>query len=109
MGFKREGIVALTSDRELLAYWCHGCQRLHMVNVVSDMRPAWRWNGDVDKPTLSPSIRTFWPANEARAEETRCHHFLRDGVIEFLDDSAEHELRGQHALQPIPQDYGGVD
>lgn len=108
MGLKREGMVALSPDRELLGYWCSGCECLHMVNVASDMRPRWTWNGDVNKPTLSPSIRTFWQRT-GEAEQTRCHHFLRDGVIEFLSDSAAHQLRGSHPLQPIPADYGGVD
>lgn len=109
MAFKREGMVALTPDRELLAYWCHGCGCVHQVRVGGDERPGWQWNGDSERPTLSPSIRTFWPANHDRGESTRCHHFLRDGVIEFLGDSREHELRGLHPLQPIPADYGGVD
>lgn len=120
MGFKREGIVALSPDRELLVYWCAGCEGVHRVNVKADMRPAWDWNGDVNKPTLSPSIREFWPARDAekypdgseypaKPESTRCHHFLREGVIEYLDDSAAHQLRGHHVLQPIPDNYGGVD
>lgn len=106
---KREGMVCLSPDRELLGYWCQGCECVHTVNVVDDCRPTWAWNGDVAKPTLSPSIRTFWPARLDQAESTRCHHFLRDGVIEFLGDSAAHSLRGMHPLQPIPADYGGVE
>jgi hypothetical protein len=109
MGLKREGIVALCPGRELLGYWCQGCDCIHVVNTAGEERPRWAWNGDVDKPTLSPSIRTFWPANQDRGELTRCHHFLRDGVIEFLPDSGAHQLRGLHPLQPIPADYGGVD
>lgn len=109
MGLKREGMVALSPDRELLGYWCSGCEHIHIVNVVPDEKPAWGWNGDVNKPTLTPSIRTFWPKNEEQSEATRCHHFLRDGVIEFLDDSAAHQVRGKHPLEAIPADYGGVD
>lgn len=116
MGFKREGIVALTPDRTLLAYWCQGCDGIHMVNVEpgSD-RPRWEWDGNTASPTLAPSIREFWPAraadddHPARAESTRCHHFLRAGVIEFLSDSEAHQVRGKHPLQPIPAGYGGVN
>lgn len=108
MSFKREGMVALTPDRELLAHWCSGCQCVHIVNLAGD-RPRWDWNGDVDKPTLSPSIRVFWPANGDKPETTRCHYFLNAGVINYLDDSAEHTLRGLNPLQLIPDDYGGVD
>lgn len=109
MGFKREGLVALTPDRQLLGYWCQGCECLHIVNLGGDERPRWGWNGDVAKPTLTPSIRTFRPAKDDRPEQTQCHHFVRDGVIEFLSDSARHQVRGHQPLQPIPADYGGVD
>lgn len=108
MAFKREGMVALTPDRELLAYWCQGCEHIHQVNL-GEGRPHWDWDGDVNAPTLSPSIREFWPATPSKSESTRCHHFLRAGMIEFLSDSAEHDLRGHHPLQPIPENYGGVE
>lgn len=116
MGFKREGLVAFDPDREIMVYWCQGCECTHMVNIAKDgTRPAWGFNGNVEKPTLSPSVRTFWPArtadgeHPARPEQTRCHHFLRDGVIEFLSDSHAHQVRGLQPLQPIPANYGGVD
>lgn len=109
MGLKREGMVALSPDRELLGFWCQGCDCLHMVNIVPDCRPAWGWDGDPYKPTLSPSFRSYWPANHDRPEQTRCHLYLRGGIIEFLSDSGAHQVRGFHALQPIPEDYGGVE
>lgn len=109
MGFKREGMVCLTPDRALLGYWCQGCDCLHVVNVEAGSdRPRWDWNGNVDKPTLSPSIRTFWQRT-GEAEQTHCHHFLRGGVIKYLSDSAAHDVRGHHELLPIPANYGGVD
>lgn len=109
MSLKREGMVCVSADRELMGYWCQGCECLHLVNVKADVRPAWQWDGNVEKPTLSPSIRTFYSARDGQPESTRCHHFLRGGVIEYLNDSAEHALRGMHPLQPIPADYGGID
>lgn len=41
--------------------------------------PCWTWNGDVDKPTLKPSIKT-WTA------DCMCHSFVTDGMIRFLGD-----------------------
>lgn len=44
---------------------------------------GWEWNGDVDKPTLSPSILT-----RAGSEQHPivCHSYVRNGMIEFLND-----------------------
>lgn len=109
MAFRREGLVCLTPDRELLGYWCPGCAGLHVVRVAGDGPARWTWDGNAAAPTLSPSIRTFTPAGAGRDERTWCHHFLRGGVLEFLGDSAEHALRGFHPLPPIPADYGGVE
>jgi hypothetical protein len=61
------------------------------VNCGDIKTPSWDWNGDLERPTLSPSILT--------QGYTVCHSFLRDGVFEFLTDST-HSLAGQSV--PIP-------
>lgn len=43
----------------------------------------WSWNGDIDKPTLKPSILTTYQHGEITY---RCHSFVNDGVIQFLSD-----------------------
>jgi hypothetical protein len=43
----------------------------------------------VNKPTVSPSI-LFCPDEPAR----RCHSFITNGMIQYLDD-CHHALRGQ--------------
>jgi hypothetical protein len=52
----------------------------------------WTWNGDVDKPTLKPSIKTT--THGEGGVEIVCHVWLNDGMVQFLDDCT-HELRGQ--------------
>lgn len=50
----------------------------------------WMWNGCVEKPTLRPSIlNDFRPHNSLR-----CHTWITDGQVIFLDDCT-HELRGK--------------
>lgn len=51
--------------------------------------PCWTWNGDVEKPTLRPSILTTQEWNGLR-----CHTWVNDGKAQFLDDCS-HPLRGQ--------------
>ena len=91
-----------------LMFVCPGCvaggpdgyDGLHMlpVNGPPELdRPSWDWDGNLEAPTLSPSILTNHI--EDSSPRPRCHSFLRAGVFEFLTDS-EHPLAGQHV--PIP-------
>ena len=93
-------------EGDLLTWWCPGCHRTHAVTV--NVPGGWEWNGDLDRPTLTPSIlvhsyRTFIddelqePAltNERNIMMTPlCHSFMRAGRLEFLTDCT-HELAGQ--------------
>jgi hypothetical protein len=64
----------------LVKYFCPGCGEHHIVDE------RWQWNGDTEKPTLSPSVVTH--------TKPRCHSFVRNGKIEYLGD-CEHSLVGQ--------------
>lgn len=88
---------------DALAFWCPGCETigaggkrhggLHMLPVNSTVRsPSWEWDGNLDTPTLAPSILTTRPGFV-------CHSFLRAGVFEFLGDCT-HALAGQRVELP---------
>jgi len=88
-----------------LMFCCPGCAAagpegydgIHMLPVNSadtNGKPCWEWNGDLEKPTLSPSI-----LSRGGSSNKVCHSFLKDGIFEFLTDS-EHPLSGQKV--PIP-------
>lgn len=85
---------------DALAFICPGCKSefgsgLHMLPVNTDKTsPAWSWDGNLEAPTLSPSILTH-----ASGKQPQCHSFLRNGIFEFLSDCT-HPLAGQHV--PIP-------
>lgn len=79
-----------TDDPDVVEYIfkCPGCNGgAHMIRTQGE-RPRWDWNGDVDKPTCSPSLLV------GPGTSFQCHSFIRDGQIQFLDD-CWHELRGQ--------------
>lgn len=87
-----------------LFFLCPGCEMLHPVRVDrTSQLPSWDWNGDVNKPTFSPSILVQFNWGEKR-EERRCHSFVRDGRIEFLSDCT-HALAGQTVDLPDIGDY----
>lgn len=83
---------------ERLGFICPGCAEwysgLHLLPVnTTVMSPSWDWDGNLEAPTLSPSIMT--DCGEGRI----CHSFLRNGVFEFLSDST-HSLAGQRVPMP---------
>lgn len=85
----------------LLMFFCPGCKCGHGVN------DKWSFNGDMDRPTFSPSIlvRGVQPVTDEEADRILagekiepkplvCHSFVRDGQIQFLNDCT-HDLAGQ--------------
>lgn len=100
----REGDVVY----EALMFVCPGCIReaqhstgLHMLPVNSTVKsPSWSFDGNVDAPTLSPSIltKTYHGEGEARIDYV-CHSFLEAGAFRFLGDCT-HEYAGQTVQMP---------
>ncbi|WP_026790330.1 DUF6527 family protein [Pleomorphomonas oryzae] len=92
-------------------FLCPGCRESHIVRVRSEgSGHGWTWNGDVVKPTFSPSI-LLTGLETVRDEKGRwtgewvkdaagqpvplvCHSFITDGRIQFLGDCT-HALAGQ--------------
>lgn len=104
-------ILQAGSDDSLL-FWCPGCDAPHQVWHGAGTGARWGWNGNVDKPTFTPSILVQWEEGEPpctdlemaekihRGEVVQtkvskvCHSFVTDGRIQFLGDCT-HELAGQ--------------
>lgn len=83
-----------------LMFVCPGCvaggpegyEGVHTLPVNSEVKqPSWTWNGDLEKPTLMPSIKS--------QGYCLCHSFLTDGLFKFLDD-CDHPLVGQSVPMP---------
>lgn len=90
-------------DGTTLAFHCPACGKNHYIAVnarheESTDPPCWSWNGDMDKPSFRPSIRT-WANGEAVRLNHSCHSFVTDGEISFCDDSF-HEFAGQTLKLP---------
>lgn len=111
-----EDVVRLLGDKDHpglnhVMFLCPACGKLkdqgnrahpyHLLPVVRRgetpvVNPSWDWNGDLVKPTLSPSIRAVgvcYPGD--------CHFFMRDGYLEFCGDSG-HDMKGQKVkMEPV--------
>lgn len=57
--------------------------------------PCWVWNGDVDKPTVMPSVKSRGGhmVGDVYVEVT-CHSWIANGQVQFLTDCT-HEFAGQ--------------
>lgn len=75
---------------------CPGCKMSHGFNI-NGPGPIWKFNGDMIKPTISPSLLVKYGN---RKGDQICHSFIRDGNIQFLNDCT-HDLAGQTV--PIPE------
>lgn len=88
-----------------LQFICPGCALfggtgLHLLPVNSpNYSPSWDWDGNLEQPSLSPSIHT------KRGEEGgNCHSFLKEGVFDFLSD-CDHILAGTIVEMPDLPDW----
>lgn len=84
-------LLKMDDGGRALAFYCPGCKYHHHLRIERGSNnpdgPIWEWNGDMDKPTFSPSLMV-----NARTDQ-QCHLFLREGKISFLNDCL-HELAG---------------
>lgn len=82
--------VQRTDDGRLM-WWCAGCDEPHAIDGT------WSFNGDVDKPTFQPSVLVT--GYSRHSVERRCHTFVTDGRIQYLNDCS-HSLAGQTLDMP---------
>lgn len=57
------------------------------MNKMNDGSPGWSFNGDLEKPTFTPSMLS-------QSSRTRCHSFVTNGRIHYLHDCT-HRMAGQ--------------
>jgi len=72
---------------------CPGCGHGHglYISHPNDVGAQWTWDGNIEKPTVQPSIMSKWDYGTGKKV---CHMFVREGKIIFLNDCT-HELRGK--------------
>jgi len=83
----------------LMAFDCPGCMKRHYVNTkTEDGPPTWSYNGDMDKPTFSPSVNVVQYWGPERVKRV-CHSFINNGMIRYLPDCT-HDLSGKTVRLP---------
>ena len=95
-----QDVIAVRADG-LATFYCPGCDTFHTVRVVG--QDAWKFNGDLVRPTLEPSVLVSgqrWNFKLGKSVNAQCHSFVRDGQIQFLSDCA-HSLAAKTV--PLPK------
>ena len=72
-----------------LVWWCPGCACYHGVPL-----DRWRWDGDLERPTLSPSV--------VITAREHCHCWIRGGLIEYLGDCSHRLQSATVEMEPGP-------
>lgn len=73
-------------------FMCPGCKEEHWIDLSDKIGGAWAFNGDVEQPTISPSVHLMSRDADNKLF-TICHSVVVDGMILFFGDS-QHDLRG---------------
>lgn len=74
-----------------LVFYCEACGHDHVVPYEYHESFNWNFNGDFDKPTLTPSVNNTTgsfasPGYDGGIPPTRCHFFVTDGRIHYCAD-----------------------
>ena len=65
-------------------FYCPGCGCHHSYDIK-----RWKFNGDLKKPSFTPSL-LVWQSRP----ELRCHLYVTDGKIKYLHDCF-HKYKGR--------------
>ncbi len=85
------------SEPHMVQFYCPGCKTSHALS-----KNAHEYNDDPEKPTFSPSILVRgWAQAEGYeyGKEIYCHSFVKEGMIQFLNDCI-HEMVGKTVELP---------
>lgn len=96
-------ILPIERDGKKLGYLftCPACGFGHKIctaDAHDEGWPIWELTGTPEAPTIRASILVWWDEGENR-KPMRCHSYVTDGKIEFLQDCL-HELKGQTVELP---------
>ena len=98
-------------------FWCEGCKELHGFRTKAPQppltvypNPVWTFNGNVERPTFTPSLRYRRHRADYPGCKPHCHTIVTDGQVQFCSD-CEHELAGKTVEMSsiedkLPEGYG---
>lgn len=96
----------IKGEQPHVSVYCPGCKRPHTLRVrPTDTSPSWEFDGNLDLPTIRPSIHANPPGQYHIHQFPICHSWVTAGRIEYLSDTT-HALSGQTIdLPEYPEDW----
>jgi hypothetical protein len=113
---KRLSPVLGALDDGSVSFFCAACGHSHNLPVrgqYTGTHDAWSWDGNVEAPVFTPSVRAWYPRrgdNGKPRDNYVCHSFVgcngaKPGQIIYLADCT-HALAGKVVdLAPFPPSY----
>lgn len=75
-------------------FYCPACNAGHSFNTDPKRPNVWQFNGDLVKPTFTPSLLIRFADDDGAGDAVRCHSFVTDGKIKYLNDCS-HAMAGK--------------
>ena len=89
-------------------YFCPACKYRHWTRILDSDNEGytiWDFNGDIDNPTFSPSVKHTTEYGEPHRPDKICHYYIINSEIRYETDCT-HELAGQTIpMIPIEEEY----
>lgn len=95
----------LGAHEGVLSFYCPACGHSHSLPIAGEYTgpgDTWSWNGDVEAPMFTPSVKAWYPRyddDDKPAGKYICHSFVgcngaKPGQIAYLGDCT-HALAGR--------------
>lgn len=75
-----------------VCWWCPACGEVHGVPLSG--APSWEFNGSMEKPTITPSVKISGSFGNPVTHGRVCHFHVEAGRIRYCGDCT-HGLRDQ--------------
>lgn len=85
--------LSKTEDKKGFSFQCPACKCAHFIQTNPLFRPCCGFNGDVNNPTVTPSIKVNLGSGGV------CHSFVTEGMIKYCTDCT-HDMAGQTVELP---------
>ena len=82
------------NNNEGYAFYCPACEENHIVYIKGVKVPLWRFDGNEESPTFSPSVKVVY---KGKPKNTICHFYIKNGTIMYLKDCT-HRFAGKTIL-----------
>ena len=108
-------VSKIANQKDEYLFFCPGCKCAHRFFAGGPKvphRPQWEFDGNMENPTISPSIsvkgtvpitedehRRLMGGEKIKPKKFVCHSYVKDGMIQFLSDCT-HELKNQTVALP---------